>query len=118
MYAVIRKRQKDLFRNRTIGNDPSDGVAAPNFRKIADSFDIKYIEISGLEDMETGIERVLNLEEACICEVHCADEQKYLHMSFAINEARKLVKRPQEDLSPFIDRELLRSEMIIAPIEE
>lgn len=118
MYAVIRKRQKDLFRNRTIGNDPSDGVAAPNFRKIADSFDIKYIEISGLEDMETGIERVLNLEETCICEVHCADEQKYLHMSFAINEARKLVKRPQEDLSPFIDRELLRSEMIIAPIEE
>ena len=30
-YAVIRKRQVDLFRSRTIGVDPSDGISCPNF---------------------------------------------------------------------------------------
>ena len=32
-YAVIRKRQKELFRNRTIGTEPSDGVSVPDFQK-------------------------------------------------------------------------------------
>ena len=29
-YAVIRKRQIDLFRSRTIGVDPSDGISCPD----------------------------------------------------------------------------------------
>ena len=35
MYAVIRNRQRFLFRKRTSGNDPSDGVPAPDFSAIA-----------------------------------------------------------------------------------
>ena len=40
VYAVIRKRQVDLFRSRTIGVDPSDGISCPNFKKVADAFEI------------------------------------------------------------------------------
>lgn len=118
MYAVIRKRQKDLFRTRTIGNDPSDGVAAPNFEKIAESFGIAYMSIPGPEQLASGIEKVLTSDEAYICEVSCVEDQKYFHMSFAINDAHKLVKRPLEDLSPFIDRDLFYSEMIVEPMQE
>ena len=118
MYAVIRKRQKDLFRTRTIGNDPSDGVAAPDFQKIAESFGIAYMSITKPEQLAAGIEQVLTSDETYICEVSCVEEQKYLHMSFAINEEHKLVKRPLEDLSPFIDRDLFYSEMIVEPMWE
>lgn len=118
MYAVIRKRQKDLFRTRTIGNDPSDGVAAPDFQKIAESFGIAYMSISGPKQLALGIEKVLASDEAYICEVSCVEDQKYFHMSFAINEAHKLVKRPLEDLSPFIERDLFYSEMVIEPMQE
>jgi acetolactate synthase-1/2/3 large subunit len=118
MYAVIRKRQKDLFRTRTIGNDPSDGVASPNFRKIADAFGIKYEEVENPNELGDAIERVMGFSEPVICKVTCDREQKYLHTSFAINGSRKLVKRPIEDLSPFIEREIFYSEMMIKPLEE
>lgn len=118
MYAVIRKRQKDLFRTRTIGNDPSDGVAAPDFRKIAESFGMAYMSITEPEQLAVGIEKILETDETYICEVRCVEDQKYFHMSFAINEAHKLVKRPLEDLSPFIERDLFYSEMVVEPMQE
>ena len=31
VYSIIRRRQKDLFRTRTIGTDPSNGVTVPDF---------------------------------------------------------------------------------------
>lgn len=118
MYAVIRKRQKDLFRMRTIGNDPSDGLPAPDFRKIADSFGVDYMKIENALELSSGLDKVLERRSPCICEVCCTEDQKYFHMSFAISESKKLVKRPLEDLSPFIDRDVLMSEMIIEPIKE
>ena len=54
----------------------------------------------------------------CICEVLCKTEQPYLHESVTINEARRLVKRPIEDMSPFLDRDVFQTEMIIKPMEE
>ncbi len=118
MYAVIRKRQQDLFRNRTIGNDPSDGLAAPDIQKIAECFGFAYKKVDRPGGLADGLKSVLEMDGACICEVVCAEKQKYLHTSFAINEARKLVKRPLEDLSPFISREVFLREMIVEPIQE
>lgn len=113
MYAVIRKRQKDLFRTRTIGNDPSDGLPAPDLKKIATGFDIEYQCIRDEAGLSNGIGNVLSSEGAVICEVKCVEDQKYLHMSFAFNDKKKLVKRPLEDLSPFLSRDVFKREMII-----
>lgn len=118
MYAVIRKRQKDLFRSRTIGNDPSDGVPAPDFCKLADCFGFQYTRIAEERQLQDGIEAVLHVPGPCICEVLCTPDQKYFHTSFALNERRRLVKRPLEDLSPFLDREEFRREMVVPPMEE
>lgn len=118
MYSVIRKRQQDLFRKRTIGNDPSDGLAAPDFHKIADCFDFDYFILNDPNQLEDDIGNVIESDKTCICEVICAEDQKYLHTSFAINEARKLVKRPLEDLAPFMDREILCEEMIVETVQE
>lgn len=118
MYAVIRKRQHDLFRNRTIGNDPSNGVPAPDFKQIAKSFGFEYLKIESLDELASGIEKVLGSKKAFISEIICVQEQNYFHMSYAINEKRKLVKRPLEDLSPFLDRDLIKNEMIIPMIDE
>lgn len=118
MYAVIRKRQKDLFRARTIGNDPSDGVPAPDFRKIAACFGLQYCSIPTLTELSDQLAAVLSASGPCLCEVFCAEDQKYFHTSFALNEKKRLVKRPLEDQSPFLDRELFRKEMLIEPIEE
>lgn len=118
MYAVIRKRQTDLFRNRTIGNDPSDGVPKPDFRKIADCFGFVYKKIQNRMELKDGIEKLIQSGGLRMVEVVCTPEQKYLHESYGVNENRKLVHRPIEDMAPFLERDVVRNEMIVHMMEE
>ncbi len=118
MYAVIRKRQKDLFRTRTIGNDPTDGVPAPDFRKIAECFGFAYKKIHSRSELEKCKDQLLSGDEGReIIEILCTPDQNYLHESYAVNEKKRLVHRPIEDMSPFLDREVMRREMIIDMVE-
>ena len=112
MYAVIRKRQKDLFRKRTIGNDPSDGVPAPDFSQMAASTGFAYAKIVDVRDLSMRIDEVLRMDGNVLCEVICTPEQKYLHQSYALNEQRRLEHRPLEDLSPFMEREKFAREKL------
>ena len=118
MYAVIRKRQTDLFRKRTIGNDPSDGVPAPDFSQMAKSTGFIYEKIVHARDLSMRIDEVLRIEGSVLCEVVCTPDQKYLHQSYALNEKRRLEHRPLEDLSPFMERELLAREKLHFAREE
>lgn len=117
-YAVIRKRQKDLFRTRTIGTDSSNGVSCPSFEKIALSFEIPYIRVDSGEELEEKLSTVLQMEGPVLCEVMCVEEQQYLHSSFTRGRAGRIVRRPLEDQSPFMDREIFLKEMIVEPIDQ
>ena len=118
MYAVIRKRQRDLFRTRTIGNDPSDGLGRPDFEKIAESSGLKYKRIDSSDRLLVELNLLMQEKEAVLCEVLCEEEQIYFHNSFTVNKDRKVVRRPIEDLSPFLTREKFLAEMIIEPIDQ
>ncbi|MCM3040920.1 thiamine pyrophosphate-binding protein [Paenibacillus motobuensis] len=117
-YSVIRTRQEQLFRSRTIGTDPDNGVGCPDFEKVATCFDISYVKIEGNENLQEKLLSVFQMEGPVLCEVICVEDQKYLHSSYAFNSKRKLVRRPLEDQSPYLDRELFESEMIIEPIDQ
>lgn len=118
MYAVIRKRQTDLFRKRTIGNDPSDGVPKPDFKKIADSFGVDYLCVDSKQTLEDCIADILASDGLQIIEVACTPDQTYLHESYALNDRKKLVHRPIEDMAPFLKRDVIRGEMVIPMMEE
>jgi acetolactate synthase-1/2/3 large subunit len=117
-YAIIRKRQVELFRSRTIGTDPSNGVSCPNFEEVAACFGLKYVKIENGIDLDNNIESVLNMEGAILCEVMGLENQEYIEISHVRNLEGKFVRRPLEDLAPFIDRELFLSEMVINPIDQ
>ena len=117
MYAVIRKRQKDLFRQRTIGNDSNDGVPVPNFQNIASCFGFEYKLIETQTDLNNLLIS-LGDDKTQILEIMCVQDQKYFHEAYTLNEKRKLVHRPIEDMSPFLARDLIRNEMIINMMEE
>ncbi len=117
-YSVIRKRQKDLFRTRTIGTDFGNGVSCPDFEKIALCFGIKYIKIENEQELSTNLKTAFAYQGAVICEVMAPETQEYLHSSFARTKTGKFVQRPLEDQSPFLDRYLFLSEMIVEPIDQ
>lgn len=117
MYSVIRTRQHELFRTRTIGTDPDNGVGEPDFKKLADSFSIPYLNISSVEYLDEGIKQTLTAEGPIICEIKGIENQQYLRNGAAFNSQHKFVMRPIEDQIPFIDRDLFKKEMIVTPID-
>jgi len=112
MYAVIRKRQKDLFRTRTIGTDSSNGVDSPDWEKVADCFGLEYMKIENNGELYEKLGKLFSMNCSVICEIVAVEEQPYLHSSFARNEKGVFERRPMEDQAPFLDREIFSAEMI------
>lgn len=117
IYAVIRKRQKELFRTRTIGTDTTNGVSVPSFENLSNSFNIPYYRIESKDDLAAGLEYILSINGPVLCEIIATENQDYIRSGAAFNSQRKFVNRPIEDQMPFLDREIIKKEMIIEPID-
>lgn len=117
-YSVIRKRQQDLFRTRTIGTDYSNGVNCVDFKRISEGFGICYETVSKMQEVPSMVKCILEKEGPVLCEVITKEDQEYLRNSIAKTEKRKIVRRYLEDQAPFIDREVFYKEMIVKPLEE
>lgn len=115
-YAVIRKRQKDLFRTRTVGTDIDNGVSCPNYEKVAKAFGLEYASVKTLDEMSARKDVFTN-DKAVLIEIFTTDNQTFLHNSFGKNSKGRFVKKPLEDQSPFMDRELFYKEMIVKPLD-
>ena len=118
IYSIIRRRQKELFRKRTIGVDPTDGVSCPNFQRIANAFDIKYLKIDEKETLKSKLESIVYLKEPILIEIMCREDQSYIEVGTTKNLERKYVSRPLEDQIPFLERDVFLNEMIINPIDQ
>lgn len=118
VYSVIRKRQQDLFRTRTIGTQPDNGVSIPEFSKVADCFGFSYYRITNVGEFDSKLNEFLRKDGPALCEIYCVEEQRYLHMSVTRGENKRIVHRPLEDLSPFLEREIFLEEMIVSPIDQ
>jgi acetolactate synthase-1/2/3 large subunit len=118
VYSVIRTRQAEQFRSRTIGTDPGNGVGCPDFQKVAKCFGLSYVRIEGNENLQERLPAIYEMEGPVLCEVICEENQEYLHSSFARNAQKGVVRRPLEDQAPYMDRQLFLSEMIIEPIDQ
>lgn len=118
VYSVIRKRQKDLFRTRTIGTDPDNGVGTPDFGKVAECFGLKYVHITEDNCLEQKLREIFAENQAVLCEIDSVEDQDYTACSIARTASKRFVQRPLEDQAPFMDRELFLREMIIEPIDQ
>jgi acetolactate synthase I/II/III large subunit len=118
LYAVIRKRQVEMFRSRTIGTDPSDGVGCPEFKKVADCFKMKYVKIDNNKNLIEKLQSVIDMDGPVLCEIMGLENQEYTHVGHVRNSNNKIVTRPLEDQSPCLDRDLFLSEMVIDPIDQ
>lgn len=119
VYSIIRRRQRDLFRNRTIGTDPENGVSCPEFSKIADCFDFKYLKINNIKDLKSGLKKMFSFDGPVLCEIMGKVDQGYIEISHTRSLINKrFVRRPLEDQAPFLPREVFLKEMLIEPIDQ
>jgi len=118
VYGIIRRRQSELFRGRVIGVDSNNGVSCPNFEKVALAFGLKYQLIEKKESLELSLKQLVETDGPVICEIICREDQSYIEVGTVRDQNKKMVRRPLEDQTPFLDRELFLSEMIINPIKQ
>lgn len=107
-YSIIRKRQIELFRGRTIGTDSSNGLSCPNFEDVASCFGFSYLKASGINDLEATFTQAIQIEGPVLFEVMGVTDQDYIQVSRKKNSDGKLVKMPIEDQAPFLDSEFLK----------
>jgi acetolactate synthase-1/2/3 large subunit len=119
VYSIIRRRQRDLFRKRTIGTDPQNGVSCPEFVKVAECFGLHYIRINETSQLDDGLNEMLQHNGPVLCEIMGRVDQDYIEIGQARSVVdRRFMRRPLEDQQPFLDRELFLAEMLVEPIDQ
>lgn len=119
VYSIIRRRQRDMFRKRTIGTDPGNGVSCPDFANVAECFGLHYQRIEHPGQLNSGLKDMLAHDGPVLCEIMGRVDQGYIEIGQTRSAVdHRLTRRPLEDQSPFLDRELFLREMIIEPIDQ
>ncbi|MBK57157.1 MAG: thiamine pyrophosphate-binding protein [Flavobacteriaceae bacterium] len=119
VYSIIRRRQKDLFRRRTIGTDPENGVSCPDFSSLADCFGLSFLKIERTSDLKAGINEMFDKKGPVLCEIIGREDQNYIEVGQAKSLIeKKFVRRPLEDQQPFLSRKKFLAEMVIDPIDQ
>jgi acetolactate synthase-1/2/3 large subunit len=119
VYSIIRRRQRDLFRQRTIGTDPDNGVSCPDFAQVAACFGLQYQRIETPAQIDAGLKALLAQDGPVLCEVMGRVDQGYIEVGHARSTVnRRLIRRPLEDQKPFLPREIFLREMLIDPIDQ
>jgi acetolactate synthase-1/2/3 large subunit len=102
LYGIIRRRQQQLFRNRTTGTDETNGLGGYNIKKISSTFGYKYFRLNKKKDLEKDLKNIFELNSPIICEIIGLKNQNYIEMGVDINDNGKLIKLPIDDQFPRI----------------
>ena len=79
---------------------------------------MNYLRVENINELDEKLLDLWETDGPCICEIIGKEDQNYIELSHAkSNISGKFVRRPLEDQKPFLDREFLKKEMIIEPID-
>ena len=115
-YHSIRQSQQNHFPDNIVGCGPDSGLTFPEFDRLAEGFGIPASKIARDGDLPTAIRAALAGEGPHLCEVMIDKRQEFApKLSSRKLEDGTMVSPPLEDLSPFLDTEVLAAAM--APCE-
>lgn len=120
-YHSIRQTQNNLFSGHSkVGIGPESGdLSFPDYEKLAIAFGYPYFKAHSNEEMKEAVDAVLKTEGPVFCEIFVSPMQNFEPKSATRKlEDGSLFSPPLEDLAPFLDRDELRKNLFITPIEE
>jgi acetolactate synthase-1/2/3 large subunit len=105
-YGIIRNRQDELFRGRTIGTDSSNGLSCPKFDQVANAFGIKYKSVMEASQLGPMLKDIVEANEfPLICEIKGLWDQKYPRVKSArrISESLSILENQEN----FVDSSII-----------
>jgi acetolactate synthase-1/2/3 large subunit len=117
-FSSIRTSQNRWF-GRLIAADDTSGLILPSVTAVAEAYGLPTVRIVDQSNLREEVRGVLETEGPVICEVMCIpDEARIPSLAAAQRADGSLVSKPLEDLSPLLDREEFRSNMLIPTLDE
>lgn len=118
-YGSIKNTQTFYFDGFKVGSDPSSGLTCPDTSKIATAYGIKYLSAKNHSELRPAIKAALETNGPVIIETF-ADPMQAITPRVASERKPdgRMVSKPLEDMTPFLNREEFYSEMIIKPVDE
>lgn len=109
-YTMIKISQHNLFDSRITGSSSSSGISFPSFEKISSAFEMKYVRITNIDQLNKAIDTYGNSKDAVLFEIIMDPEQKYLpRLATSKLPDGSLISPPLEDLDPLLPIEKLKS---------
>jgi acetolactate synthase-1/2/3 large subunit len=68
-YLSIKVTQKSFFKGHYVASEKTSGVTFPDFKKIADAYNIPYFEINTNNEISEVLESFIGFDGPCICQV-------------------------------------------------
>ncbi len=105
-YHSIRQTQTNLFNPPMVGVCDGNGLSFPDMKKIAYAYDIPFVRIEKLSEVDEKIHEVLAMDGPVICEAILDAEQFFApKLSSKVLPDGKIVSPPIDDMFPFLERE-------------
>ena len=112
-YLTIKQTQQLGFESRIMGSNKKTGLSFPNYKKIAESHNIKYYKIKNNINLVDNLKKILSDNKPVICELIIDHNQE--QMPKAINKRMpdgKSIATKYEDMYPFLTSKELKENML------
>lgn len=105
-YHSIRQMQKNNFGEPLVGVNRENGVAIPDYKKLAAAFEIPYYQIMNQSNAKKVIRETLETDGVVICEVFVDEEQSFVPKSASKVLPDGRIESPSiDDMAPFLERD-------------
>lgn len=113
-YLSIRTTQTNFFNSHFVGESANSGVSFPDMFAIAQAYGIEAIRINSHNELNVKINKVLQTQGPCLCDVVMSPSQTFLpRVSSQKLPDGTMVSKPLEDMYPFLNRDEFLENMLI-----
>ena len=74
-YLTIKQTQQLGFKSRIMGANYNSGLSFPSFKKIANSFKLKYFSIRSNSEVDRVLNKIKKINKPLICELFISPSQ-------------------------------------------
>jgi acetolactate synthase I/II/III large subunit len=102
-YLLIRVTQNNFLEGRHMGIDKETGVSFPNLEKIAQAYNISFLRISKVEELNGKLDQLIDHQGPIICEVICPENQLLIpRVASKQKEDGSMMSMPYDNMFPFL----------------
>ena len=118
-YVSIFQTHRNFFNGVEVGGGPKSGVSFPKFENLSKAFGFPYSRAENHDQMKDAIKATLDISGPAICELIIDENQIFAPKLGAKQHPDGKITSPAlEDLSPFLSKDELKSNMIIDLYED